>query len=246
MGADGSQWYFDPAQANNLVHHTRSGFSAVAIPGNFYFPSATVDNLTRATNGNIWFAVGGALGFVTPAGQLKVVATIGQGAGGSIAFAADSTLWLATGSDLEQYSQSGALLQTVAYQANYVTQGPDGNVWFTQPDAIGSVRANGTLVVYPLTEPIAGCIPNNVCSRGIGTIATGPDGALWFVERGTTRGIGRLSPAGLLVEDPILAARSNPSDVSAGPDGKVWFVDNGAQKIGRIVINTPHRLSRSW
>jgi len=241
LGADGSQWFYDPSVGSNLVHHTKAGFSAVTVPGNG-FPTPSLGTLTQGPGGNIWFALNGVVGYVTPGGKLTSLVTSSYPSNGSLAAAADSTIWLASGGALTQYSRAGKLLQTIAYQAGYVARGPDGNVWFSQSDAIGTIRANGVLVVYPLTEPIAGCLPNYTCSRGIGELATGPDGALWFVEKGTPRAIGRLTVDGLLQEYPVLAARSNPNDVSAGPDGNVWFVDAGAQKIGRIMLTSSHAV----
>jgi virginiamycin B lyase len=240
LGADGSQWFYDPSTFNYITHHTARGFSAVAVPGP-PFPSVTdpVDTLALGPGGNVWFVIDGEVGYVTPAEKAVAFGSLIESTAASLAVAADQTVWVASGSSLTQFDRNGRLLQTLAYGANYVTQGPDGNIWFTQStfssDAIGTIRSNGSLLVYPLIEPVAGCPAyRQSCTRGVGAIAAGSDGALWFAETQTTPGIGRLTPDGVLQEFPILTARSYPNDVSAGPDGNLWFVDYGAQKLGRV------------
>jgi virginiamycin B lyase len=68
-------------------------------------------------------------------------------------------------------------------------------------------------------------------SVGALAITTGPDGALWFVERGLHQGIGRKEPRGAVKSHP-LAGDSFPEGIAPGPDGNVWFTESGA--IGRI------------
>jgi streptogramin lyase len=69
-------------------------------------------------------------------------------------------------------------------------------------------------------------------------IAAGPDGNLWFADRGTTRAIGRITPSGQITEFSTGLQPSNgslPVNIAAGPDGNMWFTDQGTTKeIGRI------------
>ncbi len=152
----------------------------------------------------------------------------------SLAFQADGKLWVTTGSALIELARSGNVLRSDTYPSNYLTQGPDGGVWFTQSDAIGTIKPNGSLVVYPIIAAIPGCPRGQTCSRNIGAITAGSDGALWFTEQGA---IGRLATDGTFSEFPVLAARTAPADIVGGPDGNLWFVDGGAQKIGRLKIH---------
>jgi len=236
LGADGSQWYQDVSDGGVLVHHTKAGFAAYLVPGNRGFRQPSPNDLALAPNGDVWFVVNNTLGFITPAGRLTPIANFlkaGPTNSVSLAFVADSSLWVADGAGLLQYSRAGAHLQTLAYPANDVTQGPDGNAWFSEYGTIGTIRPNGELVLYVLPNP---CAPQRPCWRGIGAITSGSDGALWFVEQGPVPAIGRLSVDGLLDEFPIPAARSNPTDITPGPDGNIWFADNGAQKLGRVTL----------
>ncbi|MES2172299.1 MAG: Virginiamycin B lyase [Actinomycetota bacterium] len=71
----------------------------------------------------------------------------------------------------------------------------------------------------------AGAVPEN--------ITVGPDGNLWFTERGTNS-IGRVTPAGVITEFPVPTAASLPDGITSGPDGNLWFSEGNAGKIGRI------------
>ena len=63
-------------------------------------------------------------------------------------------------------------------------------------------------------------------------IVAGPDGALWFTEKGADR-IGRITTSGVVTEFPVTAG-SQPDAITAGPDGALWYTESGASKIGRI------------
>ena len=64
-------------------------------------------------------------------------------------------------------------------------------------------------------------------------ITSGPDGALWFTERGSNK-IGRITTAGAESEYSIPTADSGPFAIASGPDGALWFTEESADKIGRI------------
>jgi len=69
----------------------------------------------------------------------------------------------------------------------------------------------------------------------IGSITTGPDGALWFPELNTARTaevIARLSTDGVLTEF-LLPARCLIFGITSGPDGAIWFTDVFS-RVGRI------------
>ncbi len=68
-------------------------------------------------------------------------------------------------------------------------------------------------------------------------ITSGPDGNLWFTERGK---IGRITPGGQITEFSIPTANSDPVMITSGPDGNLWFTEttwagpNITSRIGRI------------
>ena len=65
------------------------------------------------------------------------------------------------------------------------------------------------------------------------TIATGPDGALWFTESHGNK-IGRITTAGAITEYGIPSADTQPLAIIPGPDGAMWFTAYNANGIGRI------------
>ncbi len=63
-------------------------------------------------------------------------------------------------------------------------------------------------------------------------ITTGPDGRLWFVDRGTNE-IGKITPTGY-VSEYSLPSGSAPCAITRGPDENLWFTDCGTGKVGKI------------
>ena len=63
-------------------------------------------------------------------------------------------------------------------------------------------------------------------------IARGGDGNVWFTNEGGS--IGRITPAGVITELPILSLVGKPCGITAGPDGNLWFAVTAGNKIGRI------------
>jgi virginiamycin B lyase len=73
--------------------------------------------------------------------------------------------------------------------------------------------------------------------NGAWMIAAGPDGNLWFTERGNgltdVHKIARITLSGEITEFP-LPDGSQPWWITSGPDGAMWFTDYTARMIGRI------------
>src|ERR1039457_514672 len=67
-----------------------------------------------------------------------------------------------------------------------IAAGPDGALWFTEPDLnkIGRITTAGVVSEYSV-------------SGSPGGIAAGPDGALWFTEPNNTK-VGRITIAGVV------------------------------------------------
>jgi streptogramin lyase len=109
-----------------------------------------------------------------------------------------------------------------------ITNGPDGNLWFTEGagNRIGRVTPDGGVTEFQglsaSSEPVL--------------ITAGPDGNLWFTEFTGNR-IGRITPTGVVTEFQGLTAGANPSGIVTGPDGKLWFTELNANRIGQITPN---------
>ncbi|SOE06506.1 hypothetical protein [Streptomyces sp. Ag109_G2-15] len=103
---------------------------------------------------------------------------------------------------------------SVPGRAQGIATGPDGNVWFTQPQDV-QIGRNST--------PVG--------------IAAGADGNLWFTEYNSHK-IGKITPAGAITEYPVPTAGSRPDQVTTGPDGKMWFTHVSTNKIGKATTSS--------
>jgi hypothetical protein len=118
-----------------------------------------------------------------------------------------------------------------------ITAGPDGNLWFTEPDIwanrIGRITPAGTVTEFPI--PTSGSVPEG--------ITAGPDGNLWFTEGSSSSAnkIGRITPSGAITEFPIPTSGSVPTGITAGPDGNLWFTESQSlfEKVRKPPIGGP-------
>jgi len=95
---------------------------------------------------------------------------------------------------------------------------------FASPLAFtGAVGAAPVFTEYP--------IPTQNANGADAT--TGPDGAMWFSERGVGK-IGRTTTAGVTTEYTIPSPHSSPVGITTGPDGAVWFAESDGGNVGRI------------
>jgi virginiamycin B lyase len=118
-----------------------------------------------------------------------------------------------------------------------MTEGPDGNLWFTGSGEeaggeMGRLTAAGVLTIVAL--PTAND-PN--------AITSGPDGNLWFTvafhgDSGTgVDSIGKITPDLAMTLYPLSAALITSSGIVAGPDGALWFTEAHTNAIGRITTS---------
>ncbi len=110
---------------------------------------------------------------------------------------------------------------------------------------VGSLAALATPVflVGPTMPTAAAAVTDNhggvVTNYGPGvdaprSIASGPDGALWFTNG--DRSIGRITTSGVITvyrSDDI----QGPQAIVAGPDGAMWFTNDRDDSIGRITTS---------
>jgi hypothetical protein len=85
-------------------------------------------------------------------------------------------------------------------------------------------QLKGTITEYPI--PTADNSPFG--------ITAGPDGNLWFTERGSNK-IGRITTSGNITEFTLPTPRSGLFGITAGPDGNLWFTEASGDKIGRLM-----------
>jgi virginiamycin B lyase len=108
-----------------------------------------------------------------------------------------------------------------------VTEGSDGNFWFTESakPQIGRLSTAGVFTEFAL--------PNSASTPW--GIATGPDGALWITDPGTN-GLWQITTSGGCAFFSLKTAGADPTSITAGPNGAMWFIEANANQIGEMPV----------
>ena len=106
----------------------------------------------------------------------------------------------------------------------FIRNGPDGNLWFTEfyADKVGRITPQGKITEFSLPD-----------SNDVESIVTGPDGNLWITEPGENK-IGRLTTTGQFTSFQINGTNPSPRGICVGPDGNLWFAEYYDDHLGRI------------
>jgi streptogramin lyase len=110
----------------------------------------------------------------------------------------------------------------------YITEGPDGALWFTAhgTSAIGSyigrMTVDGTATKFGLGT---GYYPER--------ITAGLDGKLWFVGVALTS----MTLTGKISKVQIPTANAGQACPIVGPDGNIWFAESYVDQVGRVGAN---------
>jgi streptogramin lyase len=98
----------------------------------------------------------------------------------------------------------------------------------------GGVIGSGPL---PTPTPVIPSVTNEFAAAANSQptgITVGPDGFLYFTERGQANGkaqIGKISTGGSLTEIAVTPATAQPIGIIKGPDNLLWFTESGADSI---------------
>jgi virginiamycin B lyase len=189
-GADGNIWFTDRGSAPAVVKVAPDGtitpFSVGSMP----------DGLTPGSDGQMWFTDEGtpaAVGHVPESGP-ATESPNGLQVGSrpdAIILGSDGNTWfadqLSTSPMIGRVTPAAAVTEfPLSGPPQDLTLGIDGNVWATQinPSAIDRITPAG--VVTPFTDGLAA--GSDLTETGI---TVGPDGNLWFVDKGTPKAIAR-------------------------------------------------------
>ncbi len=123
--------------------------------------------------------------------------------------------------DTEYFSATSA--------AQGITAGPDGKLWYVTSSAIRNITTTGTLSAAMSTGLNAGA--------SLVDITAGPDGNLWFTDNGTTKAIGRITPAGVITEFSTGVAQSGTlGKITRGPGTSLFYAHSGVG-VGRVQLS---------
>jgi streptogramin lyase len=203
-----------------------STITEFALPPLNFGGSSGATGITAGPDGNAWFTdpVAGAVGRITPAGQVTEFPTPGISAG-AITAGPDGNLWFvgnaltfAGSPALGRITPAGQVstftLPDDFTQPNQITAGPDGNVWLTENvyptgEKVARITPTGQVTEFPIP------VPPGVSGQADG-ITAGPDGNLYLLHDAI---LARITPAGALTDH---VADNVGVAITAGPDGNLW------------------------
>ncbi len=195
--------------------------------------------MTDSPDGSVWFLDhynrSPGVGEISPSGTISEYPDSNGSAPEDLAVGAGNKLWFTTREvPMAQPAGVGVAIpgapantpatvfatNSVPFPATMpsgITDGPDGNVWFTDqgtPSGVGRVTPAGTVSEFGKSS---GLQMNAAPDAAI----SGPDGNVWFDDQyGTNPAVGKITPAGQITEYPIAG---EPWDLTVGIDGNVWL-----------------------
>lgn len=201
--------------------------------------------LTDGPDGNLWFVDAGAIGRITPGGQVTEFSgglnpgsdphAIIAGPGGNLWFtdvgATHALGEITPAGTITEFDAGTHGLNSGATPYD-LTAGPDGSVWFTDvgmPRAVGEITPGGTIVEFTYSNDV-----NDL----LNAITEGPDGNLYVNVQGNNPTVTVVDAGtGTMTKLPVTNIPANPNDITAGPDGNVWF-DGPNSTVSRLVPAT--------
>jgi streptogramin lyase len=224
-GPDGNVWMTvnNYPSGEKVVRITPTGqvteFPIPAPPG-----FGGIGGITTGPDGNLYFLHDGVLARMTPTGALTD--HVADEPGGAITAGPDGNLWVAgTRFDLQTGAVLGGAIDRIGLDGSVTTfslngadmsltsirPGPDGNLWFAQPDAnqVGRITPAGQITLFPV--PTAGSQPRS--------IAGAPNGNVFFTEQGSGQ-IGEVFLTGTPPAPAAATATALATDVSAPSVGQ--------------------------
>jgi len=230
VGPDQNIW-FTEFTGEKLGRMTTSGtITEFSIPG-----AQSLVGIAAGADGNIWFTdqFTGKIGHVSTAGSQPQFFSLPAGSHPQgITSGPDGNLWfvdqkpngaftvgkITTAGQIREFSatKNAGPFQAYAFAAQ-IAAGPDGNLWFTNPQAtatagnlLGKINTSGTSVtIYsPADTPMG--------------VVSGPDGNLWVTESGH---VARITTTG--TETEIAATFPASVGITVGADGNIWFTEFG-------------------
>ena len=224
-------------------------------------PWASVEALATGPDGSVWFLQNDentsySIGRITTADKILMYplspncdsAFITAGPDGTVWFTETLTNAVTSKSEFAvgRITAKGqmhmfALPQTGQKYANLgnITEGSDGNLWFTLGDDIGHITAKGKVKmihVFSTSNKAYGSYP----PAPPNDITAGPNGNLWY--RGTIHdktGIAQISTSGKL--GSVIPASDIVSNLVRVPDGQVRFVTEAVSDVSPIGLGIATR-----
>ncbi len=241
----------------------RSSVGSVTLFSKGLPTSPCLEEITAASDGNLWFTDGSGIGRITPAGVITMFTKGLPSTSGTLEIVAgpDGNLWFGTGGcfvfepgGIGRITPAGVItmfdkgeLPNGGAPGNLVA-GPDGNLWFTVSGpvhngtsgtgAIGRITPSGTITLFGKGLPAG--------TQLYGGLLVGPNRDLWFTaDTASGAAIGQVTPSGkITLFTKGLPLGSLATAIVLGPGGNLWFTlstgygntgtTTGTNAIGRI------------
>jgi streptogramin lyase len=124
-----------------------------------------------------------------------------------------------------------------------IAPGPDGNIWFTASGFVQNSVANpvAQVGVFNPTTRATAFFPTPTSTADLGSIVSGPAGALWFTVYDNIHQLSYVGAinarTGGIAEFPVPNV-SHITALTVGPDGNIWFTDQGNAAVGVFNVVT--------
>ena len=256
LGPDGALWFTGSASIGRIttdgsITYFSKGLTAESEP----------NGITAGPDGNLWFTEYSSpnIGRITTSGvitEFPVTQFPGLGTPlGGITTGSDGNLWFTATPCIGQITTSGAITAFCGPAGlpggfgapQWVTAGPDSDLWFTTVITACDGCTTDGYVEQMTTKGVVSAtylVPNS--GQPLGIVA-GLDGNLWFTDP-VNDAIGFVTPGATksATEYSLPVNQVNdPEFLAVGPDGALWFSDNPPPEsdnfasIGRITTATP-------
>lgn len=251
VGPDGSVWV-TTEHGSNLTRLSSSG----QLLNNWTFPNYDGCVSTCPYGGEVrvdpsgtaWVTMNYGSSFivkVTPTGSLTASNNSPE-CDDVLGEAADGLMWCQNGNPSAQdvITRVGAdAASGVSYplpsDATYpmgLAAGPVGSIWFTRSSTDGSLTSPARGSIGYLDAASGGAKIWQTGSRSAPQdLLMGPDGQMWFTNRGAAPGIGHISATGVGAISSV--GSYEPTSLTFGPDGAIWFTDAKNNSVVRVTTD---------
>jgi streptogramin lyase len=239
-GATSSTYSLQHADAGCSVRSVVTAarnFTEYSTPGN-----SVAQNIVAGPDGDLYFVGNGGIEKVSPDGDFTSVLTFanfaqpGQDAVvdpyGNVVFSAPANcggcsnpgdIGELTSVNSRNYAVPSLSIPNSAGPSDTqtITEGPDGNVWFTEPFS----HKIGKIVTATIPGANTGTITEYSAGlSGPDGITTDANGKIWFTDPGNNA-IGTITANGVVTEHVIPLSGAWPSSITAGSNGNLWFTE---------------------
>jgi streptogramin lyase len=242
VGPDGNLWFVEWGGQKVGFITTSGVITEYPIPN-----AQALIGIANGPDGNLWFTdtMAGTIGRISTSGTNIVHYSLPAGSfPQGITKGPDGNLWfleqkdsgdydigkITTAGKVTSYStkETAGTFQVYAVASPYsfgvMTAGPDGNLWFVNPQnalhsQVGKITTAGVVTFYPTSDlPIS--------------LTAGPDGNLWLIEASH---VAKMTTSG--VETEYALTQAGWAGIVAGPDGNIWFSELNTG-FGKVVPST--------